>query len=123
MKQMLAILLVFLSLSVFSQEQAKPFAVLEGIEAGLVELETLLGIDNIKCSNNNYQILSFTLSLKHESGDIVQITSKSSEITSQMKEFLWNENFENKIYFEDIKALSQDGQVIELQPIIITLNK
>ena len=99
----------------------KPFAIIEGIEAGLVELSSFLKVDSLKCSDKTYEIISFSMSLSWKGGDIVEFLSKSAAITPPMKEYLVKEEFGKKIWIENIKAKSPDGTVVELPYITLTI--
>lgn len=99
----------------------KPFAIIEGIEAGLVELASMLKVDSLRCSDKSYEIISFSMSFLMKSGDIHEIISKSAAVTPLMKEDLVKENFNKKIWIENIKAKSPNGTIVELASIAITI--
>jgi len=121
---LLTLLLCNMSILVNAQENKpiqKPFAIIEGIEAGKVELTSLLAVDSIICSDKSFRITSFSMSLKWESGDIVEVLSKSNRITNEMKEYLNKEGFSKKIWIENIEAVKDDGTIIKLSPITLTI--
>jgi len=100
--------------------QDSPYATIGGINSGLIEKEILLNAGKLECSDKNCKIVSFTLTI-NENGNLIERRSKNDSLTDDMKKNINELELESKIYFENIKALSCNGEIITLGAIYLKI--
>ena len=117
----LPILMLCLQATVFAQKPQKkiPFVRIEGIEYSVVSKNSLMLLDSLTCSDEQFKIISFTMSMSVPGGDVWSDSSTSNLLTKTMKRMTNRAERASRIWISDIKAKGIDGNEITLG--IITL--
>ena len=117
----LSVLMLCLNASLMAQKTNKNdlFAKIGGIKYSVISKDTLLKLDSLTISDNQFKIVSFTMSRSMKGGDIQEDKSNSNLLTPSMKQVLSHVDVGDKIWFENIKAKDPDGNERFLELIVL----
>ena len=95
------------------------------IRKGEITLKQLLAIDRVHADIHDFlfdvqfKVVEFTVNVSRDDGLIVIEKSASNLVTEQQKKLFKTMNSGQKVLFEDIKAMSPDGSVRDLNDIVL----
>jgi hypothetical protein len=94
-------------------------ATISGISGGKISISTFF-ISDIICTDTNYVICSYTISMTIK-GDLIEKNINGNRLTAELVNYLNDLRIGDKIYFTKIKAKSTDNKTINLPSVKITL--
>lgn len=117
----LTVFLIF-NLNVSAQKigQTELKAAIAGVSSGEISKDNLLSSANIQCTDTQYEIINFNLSMKKNS-DIVDFYGKGNQISVVMKDLIKEMETGDKLVIEKISAKSQKGVIIDLPAIVLVV--
>lgn len=106
----LPLLMLCLNASLLAQQSNKnfPFVKIEGIKYSVISKDTLMKLDSLTSSDNQFKIISFTMTI-NVGEDIQDDRSSNNLLTPTMKQMISRLNPGDRIWFENIKAKGPDG--------------
>lgn len=123
MKKLFIYLLLLCNVPVlFSQQNNDPYASVAGKHDGTISIDELLSASKVESSQTDVQIVFFSVSYAASEDDIVEIISKSDQITPEMKELFAKLTPGKEINFENIKAKRGDKTVI-LESLVLKITQ
>lgn len=91
-----------------------PIASIGGVTGGMIAMDTLKNAGSLICSEKNYTVISFTMFR-----NMIEYSSSDNMLTSEMKKSIKEIKSGDKLYFENIKVKSPEGNLVVLSPIIL----
>jgi len=82
--------------------------------------EALMKVERLICTNNDYEVISFTLMVVIN-GDIVETKCSSNVLTADIKKTISHLNSGARVWIEDISSKGPGGKVEKLQNIFIKI--
>jgi len=103
-------------------KKSKPYAIMEGIKDSVIDKSIFMKVERLTCSDNKYKIISFSMSLLLKNGELHQVLSNSNAITPEMKKYISEKELEGRIWIEDIKSKTPEGNLIALPAIAFKIH-
>lgn len=97
-------------------------ASIAGLSSGEISKTVLINSNLIECSDKNYEILYYSLSILRKNGDIIVYNGSGNALNESMKAEFKQLEPGSKFVIEDIGAKSSDEKLIKLPPIVLTIN-
>lgn len=95
-------------------------ASIAGISKGEIALKDLLETGEIKCSDSDFIITSFTVAFERK-GDILEFKVSGNKLTTVIKDLIKTQVIGSRLAIEKIDAKSTDGTNIKLPDMFLTL--
>jgi len=105
-----------------------PVAQVAGLSGGDIRKERLQVEDGVMAILEDfdfdfkYKVQQFTLETTGQGGYINRFPAKGNRFTTEQKNAFKSVNTNSKVYIGDIKAIGDDGSVLDLAPISFTVN-
>ena len=117
----LPILMLCLQATVFTQKPQKkiPFVRIEGIKYSVISKDSLMHVDSLTCSDEQFKIISFTMTTTIPNSDVWNDSSTSNLMTKTMKQMIHRAVSGQRIWFENIKAKGTDSEIRFLEAITL----
>ncbi len=117
-------LIIILSIFVEAQTTEEIKAIVPNTKDNQIMIDDFLALEQISLSNSSYTITYFEISYK-DSEYFYSKKSNSNTLSAEQKEGLSklkdSKEATQTIYIEGIKAKSNDGKEIRVEPLILTL--
>jgi hypothetical protein len=116
-----SLFLIFnLSLTAQKPTSTELKAIIAGISSGDISKDLLLKTGEISCTDPNFKVISFTLSLSRKN-DIIDFSGNGYHLSVQMKDAINGIDPNNKISIEKIIAKNEKGEEIHLPAMVLIL--
>ena len=96
-------------------------ATIAGINSGAITKELLMKAGEIKCTDQKYKVISFTLSLV-KNRDLIELYGFGNKLNTLMKKVLLGVGPGHTMIVKDIIAKNDKGKKIRLPLIVLALN-